>query len=154
PDCVIVSTEDTGQLLLSSALASGLPVVFLARTTLALPFGPEGLIQSEERISTIRRTSAVVCVSDYVKEYCIRWAGMTTAVTLPISLQPPGPYPNYGRFDDGMVLMINPCVMKGVTIFEALAKKFSDQRFGAVPTWGATSVDLDRLRTLPNMTIL
>jgi len=154
PDCLIVSTEDTGQLLLSSALAVGLPVVFLARTTLALPFGPEGLIQSDERIALIQHASAVVCVSDYVKEYCTRWAGVTTAITLPISLQPSGPYPNYGKSHDGMVLMINPCALKGVTIFEALAKKFCEQKFGVVPTWGTTKDDVDRLRALPNMTVL
>jgi glycosyltransferase involved in cell wall biosynthesis len=153
PDAIIVSCEDPGQLLLKSALASRIPVVFLARTTLALPFGPDGAIQSAERTALIQRAHAVVCVSEYIRQYCKQW-GNINGINLPISLQPPGPYPNYGKFDGGLVSIINPCVMKGITIFVELARMFTSHKFGAIPTWGTTSTDLKALRALPNVTLL
>ncbi len=50
--------------------------------------------------------------------------------------------------------MVNPCAVKGIAIFLALAEKMPDVQFAAVPTWGATSDDLAALRRLPNVTLV
>jgi len=52
------------------------------------------------------------------------------------------------------VTMINPCELKGVSIFIALAQAFPDVEFAAVPTWGADQDLVDRLRAMPNVHIL
>jgi glycosyltransferase involved in cell wall biosynthesis len=50
--------------------------------------------------------------------------------------------------------MINPCGIKGLSIFVALAQAFPDRAFAAVPTWGTSPVDLETLARLPNVSIL
>ena len=42
------------------------------------------------------------------------------------------PYPRFGSFDEGYVLMVNPCVVKGISIFLALAERFPDIPFAAL----------------------
>src|SRR5205085_5252608 len=65
-----------------------------------------------------------------------------------------GPFPKYGNFDEGFVMMINPCAMKGISIFLALAKSLPDIRFAAVLTWGTTAEDRLALGQLPNVKLL
>jgi glycosyltransferase involved in cell wall biosynthesis len=153
PDCILVSSEDPGQILLQAALSFSIPVVYLARTTLALPFGPDSAAQDENGPLLLQKTNAVVCVSDYVKDYCIRWAGVP-AVTLPISLYESQSPQHHGRFGAGVVMMINPCVVKGLSIFVDLVSSFPQQRFGVVPTWGTTAKDLDEIRSYCNIEII
>jgi release factor glutamine methyltransferase len=50
--------------------------------------------------------------------------------------------------------LINPCSLKGVDIFLALADRFPDTRFAAVPTWGADQDLLEQLRAKPNVSLL
>ena len=50
--------------------------------------------------------------------------------------------------------MVNPCAVKGISIFLALAERFPDIEFAAVPTWGTTAADLAALRARPNVTVL
>src|SRR4051794_35302834 len=49
PDIIIASTDDPAQLLLDVALRSGARVVYLARATLAVPFGPDCAFPSEAK---------------------------------------------------------------------------------------------------------
>jgi surfactin synthase thioesterase subunit/glycosyltransferase involved in cell wall biosynthesis len=154
PDVILLSTDDPAQLLLETALdASSARLVYLVRTTLSLPFGPEAAFPSEDKTERLRRTDAVVAVSRYVADYVRRWSGIE-AVALPISLLEPGPWPALGRLDNEFVTMVNPCAVKGISIFLALADALPQLRFAAVPTWGATAVDLEALRLRPNVTIL
>jgi glycosyltransferase involved in cell wall biosynthesis len=64
------------------------------------------------------------------------------------------PYPRFGSFDEGYVLMVNPCVVKGISIFLALAARFPDVPFAALTGWGTTSTDREAMSRLPNVTIL
>jgi surfactin synthase thioesterase subunit len=96
---------------------------------------------------------AVVTVSRYVADYVRRWSGIE-ALALPISLLEPGPWPVLGRFENEFVTMVNPCAVKGISIFLALADALPGVRFAAVPTWGTTGADLAELRRRPNVTIL
>src|SRR5215471_14743078 len=59
PDVIVVSTDDTTQVLLNAALDSGVPVAYLARATIALPFGPDCAFPSTAKTETLRRASGV-----------------------------------------------------------------------------------------------
>src|ERR1017187_1274275 len=60
PDVILVSTDDPAQLLLTRALGHATArVVYLARATLALPFGPDCAFPSQARTERIRACDAV-----------------------------------------------------------------------------------------------
>jgi len=153
PDAILTSTDDPAQLLLETALRSATRVVYLARATLALPFGPDCAFPSEAKTARIRATSRVVGVSQYVADYCRKHAGIN-AIHVPISLLEPGDWPDLGRFDNEFVTVVNPCAVKGISIFLALADAFPDVAFAAAPTWGTTEEDRASLRARPNVTLL
>ena len=102
--------------------------VYLARATLALPFGPDCAFPSEAKTGVLRQTAAVVGVSQYVADYIRQWSGIP-AVHVPISLLDPPPYPDLGRFENEFVTLVNPCAVKGISIFLALADRMPDVRF-------------------------
>jgi surfactin synthase thioesterase subunit/glycosyltransferase involved in cell wall biosynthesis len=153
PDSILASTDDSAQILLETALASGRPVVYMARATIALPFGPDSAFPSEEKTRTLRRVHGMVGVSRYVAEYIRRYSGIE-AVALPISFMGGGPFADVGRFENEFVTLVNPCVVKGIDIFVALADALPDLKFAAVPTWGTSAEDFAKLRVRPNITIL
>lgn len=154
PDWVLVSSEDPGQYLLEAALgARPGRVIYLAHTTLALPFGPGAAVQSPRATNLLRRAAAVVAVSDYLRDYIRRWGGIE-AIKLPLVLYGAGPFPHLGKFDAGSVMMINACAVKGISIFLALARSLPHLDFAAVASWGTTESDLAELHALPNMRVL
>jgi glycosyltransferase involved in cell wall biosynthesis len=101
----------------------------------------------------LRRVDGVVGVSQYVADYLRRWGGLD-AVHLPISLIEPGPYALLGRFDNEFVTLVNPCAVKGISIFLSLAERMPDVRFAAVPTWGTNRDDMEALRRHANVHVL
>jgi len=154
PDVILASTDDPAHLMLEVALrAPRARVVYLIRATIALPFGPDSSLSSPAQTAALCQADGVVAVSEYVAEYARRW-GCPTAVHLPISLLEPGEAPLVGSFDNRFVLMVNPCAVKGIAIFLALAERFPKVAFAAVPTWGTTAADLAALHRLPNITVL
>ncbi|MFB3778468.1 MAG: alpha/beta fold hydrolase [Bryobacteraceae bacterium] len=154
PSVVLTSTDDPAQLLLEAAIRAGRPkVVFLARTTLAVPFGPDCAFPSQSKAETLRRVDGVVGVSEYVADYMRRWGGLD-AVHVPISLMEPGPYPHLGRYQNEFVSFVNPCAVKGISIFLGMASAMPDVSFAAVPTWGTDRADLDALAGLANVRLL
>ena len=89
PDVILTSTDDPSQLLLEAALgARQARVVYLARATLALPFGPDCAFPSQARTERLRAADAVIGVSRYVADYIRQHAGVN-AVHVPISLMEP-----------------------------------------------------------------
>lgn len=153
PDCIVVSTEDPSQNLLNAALQSDAPVVYLARTTSFLPFGPQAYFPSEQRARLLKRVDAIVAVSEFVARYIQQWSGLQAHV-LPISHFGSPPFPDFGCFERGYVTMINPCAVKGISIFLGLAERFPHIEFAAVPTWGTTPTDRAALAKLPNVRLL
>jgi glycosyltransferase involved in cell wall biosynthesis len=154
PDVIIASTDDPAHLMLSVALRSARArVVYLVRATVALPFGPDSGLPSEFHTETLRQADGVVAVSEYVAQYTRRW-GAVEAIHVPISLLDPGGHPRLGRFENRFVSMVNPCAVKGISIFLALAERFPALEFAAVPAWGTTTADLAALRKLRNITVL
>jgi glycosyltransferase involved in cell wall biosynthesis len=153
PDCVIVSSEEPTQNLLRIALAASPSVVYLLHTLLFLPFGPASLYPGPRRTELFRRVARIIAVSESAAAYVRQWAALEASVCyLPVYAT--GPVPRFGRHDDGFVLMINPCGYKGIDIFLALAARLPDLPFAAVPGWGTTAADLERLESMPNVTLL
>jgi surfactin synthase thioesterase subunit/glycosyltransferase involved in cell wall biosynthesis len=154
PDVILSSTDDPAQVLFEAALKiASARVVYMARATLALPFGPDCAFPSEAKTEMLRRADAVAGVSRYVAEYIRRWSGIE-AVHVPLSLMEPGPYPKLGGFENDYVTLVNPCAVKGVSIFLALADRLPQVRFAAVPTWGTNARDREALEARPNVSIL
>jgi surfactin synthase thioesterase subunit/glycosyltransferase involved in cell wall biosynthesis len=154
PDAVLTSTDDPAQLLLEAALRTAPSrVVYLARATLALPFGPDCAFPSEAKTERIRAAAGVVGVSEYVARYIRQYAGIP-ATHVPISLLEPGDWSRLGRFENEFVAMVNPCAVKGIAIFLALADAFPETAFAAVPTWGTNARDLAALALRPNVRLL
>ncbi len=154
PEIIIASTDDPAHLMLAMALrAARARVVYLVRATVALPFGPDTGLPSTFHTATLRQADGVVAVSEYVAEYTRRW-GDVEAIHVPISLLDPGEHPDLGRFGNRYVSMVNPCAVKGISIFLALAERFPNVEFAAVPTWGTTVADFAALRRLPNISVL
>ena len=155
PEVILTSTDDPAQILLEAALEAGGPrVVYLARATLALPFGPDCAFPSASKAARIAQADAAVGVSWYVANYMRRWGGIADATHVPLSLMEPGPWPPLGRFDNEFVTLVNPCAVKGITIFLALAGTMPRVRFAAVPTWGTNEADRTALARLPNVEVL
>ncbi len=154
PDVIIASTDDPAQLLLEAALEDPhAATVFLARATVALPFGPDAAFTSTEKTEFLRRADAVIGVSEYVTSYMRDCSGIP-AIHVPIALPEPGPHPKLGSFDHPYVTLVNPCAVKGLLVFLALAEAMPHLKFAAVPTWGTTSDDLHQIKRYPNITIL
>ncbi len=153
PDVILCSTDDPAHLLLEPAVASGARVIYLVRATLPLPFGPDSAFRNEAQTARLRQVDAVVGVSQYVADYVRQYAEIE-AVHVPISLMPREDWPDLGSIDNEFVTMVNPCAVKGISIFLALADAFPGVRFAAVPTWGADAADLAALAARSNITLL
>ncbi len=153
PDIILASTDDPAQLLLEVALRSPTArVAYLARATLALPFGPDCAFPSEAKTGRIRAADTVVGVSEYVAGYIRKHAGID-AVHVPISLLESRDVPDSGGSNE-FVTLVNPCAVKGISIFLALAAEFPEIAFAAVPTWGTNEQDRAALRARGNVTQL
>ncbi len=50
--------------------------------------------------------------------------------------------------------MINPCAVKGISIFLRLAEQFPQRQFAALPGWGTTAADRRALAAHSNVTVL
>ncbi len=153
PDVILASTDDPPQTLLELALRSPASVVYLARATLALPFGPDCAFPSETRTERIRSAGRVVGVSEYVARYIREHAGIS-AVHVPISLLEGGAPAALAGFQNEFVLMVNPCAVKGIDIFLSLADTSPETPFAAVPTWGTNQRDRVELARRPNIRLL
>jgi surfactin synthase thioesterase subunit/glycosyltransferase involved in cell wall biosynthesis len=154
PDVILASTDDAAQILLEAALqTSGPRVVYLARATIALPFGPDAAFRSPSKTATLQKVDAAVGVSHYVAGYMRQW-GSIPAIHVPISLMEPGHSPHLGRFDNEFVTLVNPCAVKGIGIFLDMARAMPDVAFAAVPSWGTTDEDLAALQAQSNVTVL
>ncbi|HYO81887.1 MAG TPA: thioesterase domain-containing protein [Bryobacteraceae bacterium] len=155
PDVIITSTDDPGQLLFDLAVRSPRArVVHLVRATIAVPFGPDASSLNATKTEYLAHADAIVGVSEYVARY-VRKYGQLSAVYVPISLLEAGPEPEcVGSFDNPFVTMVNPCSVKGISIFLALADACPEITFAAVPTWGANPDDLAELEARANIALL
>lgn len=154
PDWVLISSEDLGHTLLREA-ARVVPerIVYLAHTPQFFPFGPASWNPDAGATEMVRRAAAVVAICRHAAAYVAEHAGRAVQVIHP-PIYGAGPFPNLAAFDRGLVAMVNPCAVKGISIFLALADRFPGTDFGALPGWGTSAADLAQMRLRPNVTLL
>ncbi len=154
PDWVLVSSEDIGQSLLRAAheAAPG-RIVYLAHTPQFYPFGPASWNISREGEALVANSVAVVAIGHHTAQYIVTSLQREVEVIHP-PIYGGAPYAPCGRFEDGLITMINPCAVKGVSIFLALAHRFPAYRFGALPGWGTTAADRRDLEACSNVELL
>ncbi|HTQ58217.1 MAG TPA: glycosyltransferase family 4 protein [Bryobacteraceae bacterium] len=154
PDWVLVSSEDLGHVLLREAGHSARGrVVYLAHTPQFFPFGPASWNPDAAATELVKQAAGVVAIGDSTAAYVSQYAGRAAAVIHP-PIYGAGPFPNLARFDAGLVTMVNPCAVKGISIFTALAGRFPEYGFGVLPGWGTTAEDRARLAMHANITLL
>ena len=154
PDWVLVSSEDLGHALLREAHDSAAGrVVYLAHTPQFFPFGPASWNPDPVATELVKRAAAIVAIGHHTAAYICRHTGREAVVIHP-PIYGNGPFPNLASFDAGFVTMVNPCAVKGISIFVALAERFPGHGFGALPGWGTTAADRAALAALPNIATL
>lgn len=154
PEVILTSTDDPALVLFSAAVRyQPARVVYLVRATIATPFGPESTLPNAARTAVLKSADGAVGVSEYVARYAREQGGLD-AIHVPISLLEPGEVPLLGSFDNRYVTMVNPCALKGIAIFLALAERFPTVEFAAIPSWGTTAADREALGSMQNVHVL
>jgi len=152
PDWVLVSSEDIGQGLLRAA-HEGAPghVVYLAHTPQFYPFGPESWSPDREGTELVANSAAIIAIGRHTAGYIGTHLGRRAEVIHP-PIYGAGPFPQFGS--GARITMINPCAVKGISIFLRLAEQFPQRQFAALPGWGTTAADRHVLNAHSNITLL
>jgi glycosyltransferase involved in cell wall biosynthesis len=154
PDWVLVSSEDLGHALLREAQHSAEGrVVYLAHTPQFFPFGPASWNPDRHAAEVAARAAGIVAIGQHMAEYIERELGCPAAVIHP-PIYGTGPFPNCANFERGLITMINPCAVKGISIFLQVAERMPAHQFGVVPGWGTTTEDRRALGRLSNVEFL
>jgi glycosyltransferase involved in cell wall biosynthesis len=154
PDWVLISSEDLGHALLREARHSAPGrVVYLAHTPQFFPFGRESWNPDRHAAESVAEAAGVVTIGRHMAEYVAAELGRAATVIHP-PIYGAAPFPAYANFDSGLVVMFNPCAVKGISLFAAAARRLPHCRFGAVPGWGTTAEDRRTLDPLPNVSLL
>src|SRR5579872_6327376 len=154
PDRVLVSSEDLGHALLREARhgAAG-RVVYLAHTPQFFPFGPASWNPDPASSLLLEEAAGIVAIGHHMAGYIERELGRTAAVIHP-PLYGNGPFTHYLNYERGSITMINPCAVKGLSIFLKVAERMPGERFAVLPGWGTTAGDRRALERLPNVHFL
>lgn len=150
PDFVLVSSEDLSHTLLREAHRSAPGrVVYLAHTPQFYPFGPASWNPDAVAAGLVARCAGVVAIASFTAGYIREYGNCDAAVIHPPIYGEP-PFRSLGRPGAGATAMINPCGIKGISVFSDLARRFSHLPFAALPGWGTTAADRATLDSLPN----
>jgi glycosyltransferase involved in cell wall biosynthesis len=154
PDWVLVSSEDLGHGLLREAhnAAPG-RVVYLAHTPQFYPFGPASWNPDRQAAELVFQSAGIVAIGRHMAEYIERSLGRSAAVIHP-PIYGSGPFTAFSNFDRGAVTMVNPCAVKGLSLFLQAAERLPSLAFGAVPGWGTTAEDLRAIERHPNICLI
>lgn len=150
PDIILVSEDHSG-LLLESAVETSRRVIYISHTKDTLPFG--GFFNNERMTHLFGKVNGIITVSNYIKNYILKWANLTSKVIYFPSYGEE-PYPLLGDYNNLYITIINPSGVKGIDIFLQVAKRLPELSFAAVPTWSTNKEDLEKLKTCSNITIL
>ena len=154
PDIILASTDDPAQVLLEAAFrAPSARTVYLARATIALPFGPDSAFPSATNAARIRSAARVVGVSEYVARY-VREYGRMDATHVPISLLEPGRTARAGPLRQRVRHHGEPLRRQGHRHFPRPRGLFPNVAFAAVPLWGANQRDRAALAERPNIHVI
>jgi glycosyltransferase involved in cell wall biosynthesis len=158
PDWVLVSSEDVSHTLLREAARSAAgQLIYIAHTPQFFPFGPASWHRDEAATAAARNAAAVVVISQVMAGYVRTHLGRDAVIVHPplYNLDPvSGTCPLLGNFESGAIGMINPCAVKGISLFLAIADLMPDCGFAALPGWGTTREDFNQLRSRRKIAIL
>jgi len=151
PDWILISSEDLAHSLLREAATVALErIVYLAHTPQFMPFGPESWNAESKTAQLLRQIAGVVVIGDHMAAYVKEHLGVKAAVIHPPIYGQPAPIAD----PKGYLLAVNPCRVKGIEIFLALADRFRLLPFAALPGWGTTANDREELAKRANIRIL
>jgi glycosyltransferase involved in cell wall biosynthesis len=153
PDWILVADDKRRAMLDIAVRVDASRTVPIVQTIMQLPFGPLSVHPDARQTALMGQACAIVAISAYLQSY-IREHSQLESKLLRLPVYGPDPFADLGHFQKGCVTMINPCEMKGVSIFLELARQFPSIQFAAVPTWGADKDVLDRLNEQPNVRLL
>ena len=154
PDWVLVSSEDLGHGLLREAQHSAAGrVVYLAHTPQFFPFGEAAWNPDPAAAKIVAGAAGVVAIGTHMAHYIEQALGRKAEVIHP-PIYGAGPFAHYANFDRGLITMINPCAVKGISIFLKIAARMPDREFGVVPGWGTTGGDRRALGRCGNVRVL
>jgi glycosyltransferase involved in cell wall biosynthesis len=150
PDWVLVSSEDVTQRLPRAAERGALGrLVYLAHTPQFFPFGPESWNPDPEATRIVERAAGVVAIGHHMAAYIGRHSQAKARVVHPPIYGAPPPVSS-----GPLILMINPCVVKGIEIFVSLSARLRDLSFGALVGWGTTAKDRALLARSGNIEVI
>jgi glycosyltransferase involved in cell wall biosynthesis len=151
PDWLLVSSEDLAHALLREAFRTAPDrIVYLAHTPQFFPFGPQSWNPESDATDLIRRAAAVIVISQSVADYVEQHLGRKPEVIHPPMYDAASPCQN----PNGAVTMINPCAVKGLPIFLALADRLPDTEFHALRGWGTSAEDEAAIRRRTNIELV
>jgi glycosyltransferase involved in cell wall biosynthesis len=101
----------------------------------------------------VRQSAAIVAIGRHMGGYIEQHLGRRAEVIHPPIYGEP-PFPRFGSFNRGRILMINPSVVKGIRIFLALADRCPQYEFSALTGWATTAHDREQLLLRGNVTLL
>lgn len=154
PDWVLVSSEDLGHGLLREAHHCAPDrVVYLAHTPQFYPFGPASWNADRHAADLVAESAGIVAIGHHMAEYIERELKRNAAVIHP-PIYGQGPFANHANFERGLIVMINPCEIKGLSVFLKIAERLRAHEFAVVPGWGTTAADRHALERLPNVRFL
>ena len=178
PDWLLVSSEDVSHTLLREAARSAPGrLIYLAHTPQFFPFGEASWHRDPAAAEAVRQAAAVIVISHAMAEYVTRHLGREAILVHPPIYEEPitasghveepsivsgdGEVPSAAsgdgagaaNFSSSVIAMINPCAVKGISIFLALADLLPAEQFAALPGWGTTAQDLAQLRARPNIAV-
>jgi glycosyltransferase involved in cell wall biosynthesis len=140
--------------MLDSALrAAPDRVVLLLQTIVQLPFGPLSVQLNPEQTQRMQQARAIGVISEFQRQHIRRYSGLESQI-IRLPVYGDAPFAMHGSFDRGFVTIINPCELKGAQIFLALARRFPQTEFAAVPTWGTDQTMRAELAAAPNVRVL
>jgi len=154
PDWVLVSSEDLGHSLLREAQHSAQGrVVYLAHTPQFFPFGRASWNPERAAAELVAEAAGIVAIGRYMAEYIQAELGRAVQVIHP-PIYGAGPFAAFHNFARGFVTMINPCAVKGISIFLDVARRMPAHEFAVVPGWGTTAEDRRAIARVPNVRVL
>jgi glycosyltransferase involved in cell wall biosynthesis len=158
PDWLLISSEDVSHTLVREAARSAPGrLVYLAHTPQFFPFGEASWHRDPAAAEAVRQAAAVVVISHAMADYVAKHLGREAILVHPPIYEEPSTETTHGLpaadLSSGAIAIINPCAVKGISLFLALADRLPAERFAALPGWGTTAQDLAELRARPNIAI-
>lgn len=152
PDITLISEDHTG-LLMEIAFETASKIIYISHTQATLPFGPAFFGENPTQLRLYKKLHGIISVSRFVKNYILEWADLDSEVIYFPSYGK-DPFPLLGKYDNKYVTIINPSGIKGIDIFMKIAQSLPHVSFAAIPTWSTTEVELERMKSMSNISIL